>query len=295
MSRLFKHTVAALAAFAVSAAVTFAAFMVTGCSTAPHRARPVVVQSFADESCEATIVRGVHIGVSVDFGNTRCAGADMDARKAQAWLAGRSTTLLLDGAATLANVQEALLVSARGLRPTDWLIVTLAAHGLQRPDLSGDEEDWKDEGIKLYDVVWWDDDIARFVIENLPPCRILFIADTCHSEGNWRSFARRVTGGLYDGREQVQLELDLGMFQRSVAAWPGELAQIAGCRENASSYGDRGGGTLHLALDRELRGAGSITEWFDSAYKIVVADRLQEPVLTTYNASDDFLNGGLPL
>ncbi len=261
-----------------------------GCATSPQYShKQPIVHAAADEPQDAVKVRGVHIGVGVTFGNQDCPGAVMDAETCKGWLDGKTTTLLLNNAATVQNVKDAIAQSAQGMTERDLLVVTVSGHGTQRQDLSGDEADWKDEGAVLYDRTWWDDEVWEFVL-TLPPCRILLISDTCHSEGSWRRVLRAATFGMLDGRKYVQVEMDLGDARS--ATWGGQLIQIAGCRESGYSYGsEEEGGTLTQTLDKHLSGAESIQDWFDKTHAAVVRYGRQEPVLSTYNASEMFLRG----
>jgi len=261
-----------LTAMAVDAVLLAAALAWTGCSTT--QAHP---EAQAPSACTGTVDRAsVHVGVSTGVPAGECPGADRDARTAAAWCAdGRPQTIILDGQATIAAVKRAVEAHARSLRPGGKLVVTLASHGTQRKDASGDEADGLDEGICL-DSIWWDDDIAAWVRATLPPIRIEFVTDCCHAEANWRT--------LWLGGRRGPLVVALD-YPRG---WDGELIQAAACREGESALGSALGGAFHNALDATPRDGRTFTQWATAAAAKVAAGGQQTPVLVEYNVSPEF-------
>jgi hypothetical protein len=103
-------------------------------------------------------------------------------------------------------------------------------------------------------------------IRELPPCRILFVADTCHAEGSFRRFVP-----FWDTSRPVDLD--------ARGEWGGTIVQFAACREAESALGATSGGQWHLALDETRKAAGSHAEWFREAAALVDE---QTPTLATY-------------
>jgi len=265
------------------AACLFAALL-TGCATMPQPNPVVTITDPGNETGPITR-RGVCVGLLTTADGTRCPGADVDARTVAGWMADRRVALVLDAAATVAGVKTQILMAAYGLMPDDLLSVSFSGHGTQRPDVSGDETDGMDEGLVLFDDVWWDDDMWLFIC-GLPPCRLELFTDTCHAEGNWRRLGRAIHVA---GPRYVQMELDLGDEVRR-GEWEGQLIQNAGCREESYSYGIEGyGGTWTQTLDDKRVAGISRLEWFEAAKAEMPAN--QEPVFATYNASEAFING----
>lgn len=261
------------------------ALLLPGCAT-PHPPLAASVSASALEIGTDTtgiLRRAVCIGLAVTTDRKECPGADVDARTVAALLTDRRVTVLLDAAATISGVREAIWIAASGMGTNDLLTISISGHGTTRPDASGDEANGKDEGCVLYDGVWWDDDIWAF-FQTLPPCRIELISDTCHSEGNWRVVAEAL--GITKPR-YVQLELPLGDTRR--AEWGGQIIQFAGCREESYSYGNVGGGTWTQALSASYTNGISRARWFSAAASRMPAN--QTPAWSTYNASQGFING----
>lgn len=228
--------------------------------------------------------RAVCIGVSVNSDDKDCLGADVDARIVAGWMTDRRVAVLIDGAATLSGVSDAIWSAADGMGSNDLLTVSISGHGTTRTDTSGDEADGRDEGAVLFDGVWWDDDVWTF-LSTLPPCRVELYTDTCHAAGNWRAVQEWL--GIR-GPQEEQLELDLG-FPTARGEWGGQLIQFAGCRESSYSYGGGDGGTWTQALDATRRSGRGRAEWFDAAAARMPAN--QQPELATFNASAEFLHG----
>jgi hypothetical protein len=215
-----------------------------GCATvAQEGTNPV---SLPDDG---TIRMGVCIGLlNISDGSAPCPGTDVDAKTVVKWLSGRPVSLLMDGQASIENVKQTILQRVSGMGLNDLLTVSVSGHGTQRPDVSGDEEDGMDEGLVMWDGVWWDDDIWAFIC-TLPPIRLELFTDTCHAEGNWRRLGNLLTFGRGFRPRFVQLELKLD----DKRGWGGELIQFAGCREESYSYGAADGGTWTQTLDAKLK------------------------------------------
>jgi hypothetical protein len=237
----------------------------------------------------ATIRRAVCVGVLSTSDGLDCPGCDVDAATVAGWMPDRPVTLLLDSAATIAGLKAAIRAANEDMAPGDLLTVSISSHGTQCPDRNGDEEDGYDEGVVLFDGTWWDDDIWDF-LSTLRPCRLELFTDTCHAEGNWRKLGRAVTFGFGFQPRYVQLELNLGDQRRD--AWAGQIVQFAGCREDSYSYGAADvGGTWTQTLHRKLTPGIRRDAWFATA----AADMptRQEPALSVYNASEEFLEGAV--
>lgn len=114
-------------------------------------------------------------------------------------------TLLTDQQATKANITGALrdMVNAARAGTVKYLAFSLASHGTQVPDFSGDEPDNKDEAFCTYDLVadangGWDldhlivDDELRDLFLTLPADVLLEVyLDTCHSGTGLREISQR--------------------------------------------------------------------------------------------------------
>lgn len=252
------------------------ACLLAGCAKIqPSTDEPMVTSE--DNTAARVLRRAVCIGVERTAAGLSCPGAEIDAWTAAGWMTDRRTVLLLNSAATLSAVQAVIREAVIGMGPDDLLTVLVSSHGTQRKDYDKDERDGKDEGVVLYDAVWWDDDVWSF-LRSLPPCRVELITDTCHAEGNWRIWQPAANA--------VQLELDLGIpagpgeAVRAGDDWQGRLVQFAGCREQAYSYGGPSGGTWTAALAATRRPGMSRAAWFDAASSAMPPN--QKPAMACY-------------
>ena len=103
-------------------------------------------------------LQSMHIGVNkVDPAHYKTEaplrGCENDARDMQAIAAslGYQTELVLTKEATTQRLLSRLAQAAQSLQSGDTFLLTLACHGSQVADLTGDEDDGKDETWCLYD------------------------------------------------------------------------------------------------------------------------------------------------
>jgi hypothetical protein len=102
---------------------------------------------------------------------------------------GYSTTRLLDGDATKANIIEAWTATLSSMRRGDRFLETYSGHGSQIPDMSGDEPDGADEVIVPVDygrggmasVISDDEKQALFAPFRKKGIRITSVSDSCNS------------------------------------------------------------------------------------------------------------------
>jgi metacaspase-1 len=94
---------------------------------------------------------------------------------------GMKPTLLLTRKATRDNVLAALRAGAKTLAAGDLLFLSYSGHGGQVPDVSGDEDDKKDETWCLYDGQLIDDELYFELGRFKEGVRVLVLSDSCHS------------------------------------------------------------------------------------------------------------------
>jgi hypothetical protein len=234
------------------------AVLLAGCSSVPVSivVPPIVIPPIVQPNDQVhSQVRGVFCGLLYTSiaGDNQCPGADVDADSlfTAASAQGVRSVLLLNDQCTWEKIKTTAMAQAEGLGRGDMLIFTLSGHGTQLPDDNGDEADGLDEALCLFsdtgaiDIVR-DDRVMTELLVPLwtahPGLDIFMLTDTCHSEGNFRSLWRWITG------EQPSRTLISGPGQPV----DGALVQIAMCREASYSYGTNSGGTGTQALLKAL-------------------------------------------
>ena len=106
---------------------------------------------------------------------------DANDMTAVAGAAGMKSITLLTKAATRAKVRGALRDAAKKLKAGDLFFLSYSGHGGQVPDVSGDEDDKKDETWCLYDGQLIDDELYLDLAAFQKGVRILVLSDSCHS------------------------------------------------------------------------------------------------------------------
>jgi hypothetical protein len=144
-------------------------------------------------------VHALVIGIDLYRGPPELKGAVNDAKDVSAALiaSGAATvTVLLDGEATRERVYREWEALIEKSDPGDLLIFHFAGHGINEPDIDGDEEDGLDES---YLLAGYHDDLGpqdRLIDDELQTWlaqagaagrKVLFIADACHSGTPTRS------------------------------------------------------------------------------------------------------------
>jgi hypothetical protein len=89
--------------------------------------------------------------------------------------------VLLTRRATRANMLAALRGAARTLKTGDLFFLTYSGHGGQIPDVTGEEQDKKDETWCLYDGELIDDELYLELSRFAEGVRVIVLSDSCHS------------------------------------------------------------------------------------------------------------------
>ena len=140
------------------------------------------------------MLRGISIHIGVN--ETSEGLAVLEESETHAWLmaelaqqAGFQAIHVLRGPeATCAAVESQIAAAARSLSKDDVLLVSYSGHGLQTPDLDGDEgeRDKQDETWCLYDGNLLDDRLAECWRLAPAGARIVVVAESCHGGGSAR-------------------------------------------------------------------------------------------------------------
>ena len=94
---------------------------------------------------------------------------------------GIKSTVLLTKKATRSNVLAGMRSAAKALETGDLFFMSYSGHGGQVPDVTGEEEDKKDETWCLYDGQLIDDELYFELSKFAAGVRVLVLSDSCHS------------------------------------------------------------------------------------------------------------------
>lgn len=161
----------------------------------------------------------VHVGLNrvsaAHYGSEqplRGAIADAQAMQAIASANGFTATLLLDEAATVLAVSQAIAAAAARLGPGDTFFFSYAGHGSQLFDGTGDEPDSLNETLCLFDRMLLDDELHGLLLGFDAGVRALVITDSCHSASATRflidpgaeEFPNGIIGPAYPALDDVR-------------------------------------------------------------------------------------------
>jgi len=139
----------------------------------------------------STRPRGIslHIGLNSVSANAYAgwdgplAACEFDANdmEALAKARGMKATVLLTKKATRVSVLAGMRSAAKALKAGDLFFMSFSGHGGQVPDVSGEEDDRKDETWCLFDGQLIDDELYFELSKFAAGVRILVLSDSCHS------------------------------------------------------------------------------------------------------------------
>lgn len=104
---------------------------------------------------------------------------DMEYLAKRAGIMSRETLLGAD--ATVSKFKSAMQGLAQHAEPQDFVMITYAGHGGSLDDFSGEETDFRDETLCLYDKMLLDDELFEMLAAFKQGVRVLLISDSCHS------------------------------------------------------------------------------------------------------------------
>ena len=123
---------------------------------------------------------------------------------------GIKSTVLLTKSGTRAKTLDAIRGAAKQLRSGDLFLLTYSGHGGQVPDVSGEEDDKKDETWCLYDGQLIDDELYLELSRFAAGVRVLVFSDSCHSGSVTRAVPPQVDAPTSAGRSKM-MPLAVGM------------------------------------------------------------------------------------
>ena len=161
---------------------------------------------------------------------------------------GFETVVLLDKKATYKNVTKEIGKIVKWAGEGCHVVITFSGHGTNVRDVSGDEEDKRDEALCLYDRLLIDDDLRKALSKLDPKASLTFISDSCHSGTVTRAFINTMVEDdapkpryLPPSDEQEILEVSAASISQKVMLPKEGMNEvlITGCKATEYSYDAR--------------------------------------------------------
>lgn len=114
-----------------------------------------------------------------------------------------ASTVLLTKNATRKKTLAALRAASKAIKPGGYFFLTYSGHGGQVPDVTGEEDDKKDETWCLYDGELLDDELYYELSRFKEGVRILVLSDSCHSGTVTRDRLPEVSATATDSRSKM--------------------------------------------------------------------------------------------
>jgi len=148
--------------------------------------------------CDGPCKHSLHIGINNYPGTANdlrgCVNDATGWEKLLKTVYGFETKSLLDSNATYRNVTREIKKLVDSSTDKSNIVITFSGHGTNVKDVSGDEEDRRDEALCLYDKLLIDDQLREILGKLAKGAHLTFISDSCHSGTVTRSFLNT----LYD-------------------------------------------------------------------------------------------------
>lgn len=212
-------------------------------------------------------------------------------------------------AVTLENVEHQFKdYLTRDVGPDDNVFIYYSGHGLQVPDLNGDEDDRRDEAISMYDLApapsGWNgvliDDRFAELLRGLNSENVVVIVDACHSGTVTRSYTYSSTANTRaygDDEFAVKALAYRGENSRSLSPSTGTVTDelpfgvisLSAAQDHQQSLASKKGSLFTLALVEALehqRDSATPKALVDAATALLY-ERLDDEYVFTPNLSGD--------
>ena len=213
---------------------------------------------------------------------------DVDTMQGIAKSQGFETSQLKTEQATRDAVKEVFKGAARELSAGDLFLVSYSGHGGRVKDVTGDEDDKKDDTWCLYDGQLLDDELNVLFAEFDSGVRVLVISDSCHSgtmlkgesdQSNEtdvddgfiypRVMPREAASKTYKGNRSfyTKIQDDLPYPRPEIRA---SVRLLSGCQEHELAYGSDECGRFTWAIENLYNG-GAFSESYKAFHRQIVA------------------------
>ena len=165
---------------------------------------------------------------------------------------GMKPTMLLTKKGTRANALAAIRSTAKQLAAGDLFFLTYSGHGGQVDDVTGEEDDKKDETWCLYDGQLIDDELYFELSRFAAGVRVLVLSDSCHSGTVTRAAPPQLDTAVPAGRSKM-MPLAIGMrTYREHQAFYDKLQQDVAKAAGKTSLPDPDSMLAHIAASTRL-------------------------------------------
>ena len=165
---------------------------------------------------------------------------------------GMKPTMLLTKKGTRANALAAIRSAAKQLASGDLFFLTYSGHGGQVDDVTGEEDDKKDETWCLYDGQLIDDELYFELSRFAAGVRVLVLSDSCHSGTVTRAAPPQLDTAVPAGRSKM-MPLAIGMrTYREHQAFYDKLQQDVAKAAGKTSLPDPDSMLAHIVVSTRL-------------------------------------------
>ena len=165
---------------------------------------------------------------------------------------GMKSSLLLTKKGTRANALAAIRSAAKQLASGDLFFLTYSGHGGQVDDVTGEEDDKKDETWCLYGGQLIDDELYFELSRFAAGVRVLVLSDSCHSGTVTRAAPPQLDTAVPAGRSKM-MPLVIGMrTYREHQAFYDTLQQDVAKAAGKASLPDPDSMLAHIAFSTRL-------------------------------------------
>jgi metacaspase-1 len=222
---------------------------------------------------------------------------DMDYLAGKAGIGTRHTLIGTD--ATVNNFKQSMQGLAEHAEAQDFVMITYSGHGGFIDDYSGEETDFRDETLCLYDKMLLDDELFEMLAAFRQGVRVMLISDSCHSgtiyrmtEGNRssddpppgaRTLSRSALAKAFRANEPYYTGVQANLAARGWSSADHERAipisasvrVFSGCQDNQFSMDGQNNGAFTGVL-KSVWQNGAFSGNYDRLFS-EVAGRMRDP------------------
>lgn len=166
---------------------------------------------------------------------------------------GYNASLMLDDEATIDALTDYLANAAKLLRKGDILFITNSSHGTYDDQVAGSGRAKRMTAICLHDGIFWDYSFREALKKFRAGVTIIWVADCCFAESNWRNVTALKKHGLRTRYTPLPKEVLVVPTQGDKRQIKATMFTYASSNIYQVSYEDENGGVFTTAILRALR------------------------------------------